>query len=138
MLPSGHPRRTAPHALRADTCRTAGRGAQTSSPYVSVPSPRLSIGPIVGLPVGEYFGYTHGMKIAISIPDEVYQGAERLARRAKKSRSRLYGEALKEYLARHAPDEVTDAMNRACAEVGNTQDPFVSSAARRVLERSEW
>jgi len=90
------------------------------------------------LPVGEYFGYTHGMKIAISIPDEVYQGAERLARRAKKSRSRLYGEALKEYLARHAPDEVTDAMNRACAEVGNTQDPFVSSAARRVLERSEW
>jgi metal-responsive CopG/Arc/MetJ family transcriptional regulator len=78
------------------------------------------------------------MKIAISIPDEVYQGAERLARRAKKSRSRLYGEALKEYLARHAPDEVTDAMNRACAEVGNTQDPFVSSAARRVLERSEW
>ena len=78
------------------------------------------------------------MKTAISIPDEVYQGAERLARRTKKSRSRLYGEALKEYLARHAPDEVTEAMNRACAEVGETKDPFVSSAARRILERSEW
>jgi len=83
-------------------------------------------------------GYTHGMKTAISIPDEVYQGAERLARRTKKSRSRLYGDALKEYLARHAPDEVTEAMNRACAEVGETKDPFVSSAARRILERSEW
>jgi metal-responsive CopG/Arc/MetJ family transcriptional regulator len=78
------------------------------------------------------------MKTAISIPDEVYQGAERLARRTKKSRSRLYGEALKEYLARHAPDEVTEAMNRACAEVGDTKDPFVSSAARRTLEQSEW
>ena len=78
------------------------------------------------------------MKTAISIPDEVYQGAERLARRTKKSRSRLYGEALKEYLARHAPDEVTEAMNRACAEVGGSEDPFVSSAARRTLERSEW
>jgi metal-responsive CopG/Arc/MetJ family transcriptional regulator len=77
------------------------------------------------------------MKTAISIPDEVYQGAERLARRMKKSRSRLYGDALKEYLARHAPDEVTEAMNRACAEVGETQDPFVSSVRRRVLERSE-
>ena len=78
------------------------------------------------------------MKTAISIPDEVYQDAERLARRTKKSRSRLYGDALKEYLARHAPDEVTEAMNRACAEVGKTKDPFVSSAARRILERSEW
>jgi metal-responsive CopG/Arc/MetJ family transcriptional regulator len=78
------------------------------------------------------------MKTVVSIPDEVYQGAERLARRTKKSRSRLYGDALKEYLARHAPDEVTEAMNRACAEVGETKDPFVSSAARRILERSEW
>lgn len=78
------------------------------------------------------------MKTAVSIADEVYQGAERLARRTKKSRSRLYGDALKEYLARHAPDEVTEAMNRACTEVGETKDPFVSSAARHILERSEW
>ncbi len=78
------------------------------------------------------------MKTAVSIPDAVYEGAERLARRTKKSRSRLFSEALKEYLARHAPDEVTEAMNRACAEVGEVKDPFVSRAARRILERSEW
>ena len=78
------------------------------------------------------------MKTAISIPDEVYQGAERLARRTKKSRSRLYGDALKEYLARHAPDMVTEAMNRACDEVGDTKDSFVSAAAHRILRRSEW
>ncbi len=78
------------------------------------------------------------MKTAVSIPDEVYEGAERLARRTKKSRSRLFSEALREYLARHAPDEVTEAMNRACAQAGEAKDPFVSSAARRVLERSEW
>ena len=78
------------------------------------------------------------MKTAISIPDEVFEGAERLARRTKRSRSRLYGEALKEYLARHAPDEVTEAMNRACAEAGEAKDAFVSAPARRILERSEW
>jgi len=78
------------------------------------------------------------MKTAVSIPDGVFEGAERLARRTKRSRSRLYGDALKEYLARHAPDEVTEAMNRACAEAGAATDPFVSAAARRVLERSEW
>jgi metal-responsive CopG/Arc/MetJ family transcriptional regulator len=78
------------------------------------------------------------MKTAVSIPDEVYEGAERLARQTKKSRSRLISEALREYLARHAPDEVTDAMDRACAETEEPRDSFVSSAARRILERSEW
>ena len=82
-------------------------------------------------------GYTKGMKTAVSIPDEVFEGAERLARRTKRSRSRLFSDALKEYLARHAPDEVTEAMNKACAEIGDAEDAFVSSAARRVLEQSE-
>lgn len=78
------------------------------------------------------------MKTAVSIPDDVFEGAERLARRTKRSRSRLFSDALKEYLARHSPDKVTEAMNKACAEIGEGQDPFVSSAARRVLGRSEW
>lgn len=78
------------------------------------------------------------MKTAVSIPDEVFEGAERLARRTRKSRSRLFGDALREYLARHAPDEVTEAMNRACAEAGEAQDPFVTSATRRILRRSRW
>jgi metal-responsive CopG/Arc/MetJ family transcriptional regulator len=79
-----------------------------------------------------------GMKTAVSIPDEVFQGAERLARRTKRSRSRVFSDALREYLARHLPDEVTDAMNRACAETGEGQDPFVSSAAQHILEKSAW
>jgi metal-responsive CopG/Arc/MetJ family transcriptional regulator len=78
------------------------------------------------------------MKTAVSIPDDVFKGAERLARRTKKSRSQLFADALREYVARHAPDDVTDAMNRVCAELGETRDPFVSAAARRILERSEW
>jgi hypothetical protein len=83
-------------------------------------------------------GYTKGMKTAISIPDEVFQGAERLARRTRKSRSQVFSDAVREYVARHDPDEVTEAMNRVCDEVGNTSDPFVSAAARRLLEQVEW
>ena len=78
------------------------------------------------------------MKTAVSIPDPVFEKAERLAKRAKKSRSQLYSEALKEYVARHAPDEVTEAMDRVLASIGDSRDPFVSVASRRVLERSEW
>ena len=78
------------------------------------------------------------MKTAVSIPDEVSQSAERLARRTRKSRSKLFSDALKEYVARHTPDEITEAMKRVCAEVGETEDSFVSAAGRRILERSEW
>lgn len=78
------------------------------------------------------------MKTAVSIPDDVFQRAERLARRSKKSRSRLFSDALREYVARHASEEVTEAMNRTCVAVGDTTDPFVSTAARRVLKRTEW
>ena len=78
------------------------------------------------------------MKTAVSIPDDLFKGAERLARKTKKSRSRLFSDALKEYLARHTPDSVTEAMNRAWVELGEGEDEFVSSAARLVLERTEW
>jgi hypothetical protein len=75
------------------------------------------------------------MKTAVSIPDDVFAKAERLARRMRKSRSEL---ALDEYIARHAPDQVTEAMNHVCAEIGMEPDPFVAAASRRTLERSEW
>ena len=78
------------------------------------------------------------MKTAVSIPDEVFKGAERLVRRTKKSRSQLYSEALKEYVARHSEDEITEAMNRVCDEVDTTPEPFLTEAARRTLERVEW
>jgi predicted transcriptional regulator len=83
-------------------------------------------------------GYTKGMKTAISLPDDVFEGAERLARRTKKSRSQLFSDAVQEYVARHAPEHVTDAMDRVCADLGEPVDKFVSAASHRVLERSEW
>ncbi len=59
------------------------------------------------------------MKTAVSIPDDVFEAAERLAKRLKKPRSVLYAEAVAQYLARHDSDAVTEAMNAACEEVGD-------------------
>ena len=78
------------------------------------------------------------MKTAISIPDDIFEEAERLARRTKQSRSRLFSEALKEYVARRTPDKVTDAMDAVLAKIGQQDTAFVTAAARRILERSEW
>ena len=87
---------------------------------------------------GRDLGYTHGMKTAVSIPDDVFEQVERLARRAKRSRSEVFSAALREYVARHAPDEVTEALNRAVDQVGQQPDEFVAKAARRILEKTEW
>jgi predicted transcriptional regulator len=83
-------------------------------------------------------GYTSGMKTAISLPDVLFHAAERQARRSRKSRSQLYADALAEYLDRHAPDEVTEAMNRVVDQLATQADPFVSVAARSAIERVEW
>lgn len=92
----------------------------------------------LGLDRGVPIGYTFGMKTAISLPDEVFEEAEHLAKRLKLSRSQLYSKALSEFVSRHSPDEVTDSFNRVCAEIDGKPDPAFQSAARKLLENSEW
>jgi len=81
------------------------------------------------------------MKTAISIPDEVFAEAERLAKRQKKSRSRLYADAIAEYLARHDDDQIIESINAVVndPEAADPElDAFVAAWARRTLERTEW
>ena len=78
------------------------------------------------------------MKTAISIPDKIYREAERLSRRLKKSRSQVYTEAVTEYVARHDPQAVTEAMNRVCEAIDTRSDPAISSTAKRTLRNVEW
>jgi metal-responsive CopG/Arc/MetJ family transcriptional regulator len=77
------------------------------------------------------------MKTAISIPDDVFADAERLARELNKSRSRLYGDAVREYVARHSAESITEALDRLCDEVDG-RSRFAGAAARLTFERSDW
>ena len=80
------------------------------------------------------------MKIAVSIPDPIFDEAERLAKRLNTSRSELYARALGRFVADHAPDRVTEAMDAALKAVKGEQkaDAFTKEAARRVLKSAEW
>ena len=78
------------------------------------------------------------MKVAVSIPDALFERTERLRRHEKRSRSKVFAAALAEYVTRHAPDEVTEAMNRVCADVKAEPDDFPRTASRRILEQPEW
>ena len=83
-------------------------------------------------------GYTFGMKTAVSIPDDVFEDAERLASRLRTSRSQLYARALAEFVARHDDDRVTSLMDQAVREAGGEADAFVRAAAQQSLQRVEW
>jgi metal-responsive CopG/Arc/MetJ family transcriptional regulator len=78
------------------------------------------------------------MKTAVSIPDDVFEEAERLASRLGTSRSRLYARALAEFVARHDEDRVAAAMNVVVDELGSGLDEFTREAARQTLRRVEW
>lgn len=77
------------------------------------------------------------MKTAISIPDELFVAADALARRLNKSRSELYSRAIREYVAKHSPDQVTASLDLLVEETGVETD-FATRAARRTFEHSEW
>lgn len=79
------------------------------------------------------------MKTVISLPDDLFRAAERLARESRRSRSQLYADALADYVRRHADDSVTTDMNRGVDQLGEDgADLALTGAARRTLMRSEW
>jgi len=78
------------------------------------------------------------MKTAVSVPDDVFNRAEALAKRLKLNRSQLFSRALAEFVSRHSPEEITDALNRVCTELAGEADDFARQAAARTFERNPW
>jgi predicted transcriptional regulator len=78
------------------------------------------------------------MKTAVSIPDELFDRADDLARRLGKSRSHVYREALEEYLRRRDPRAVTSALDETLDAVDPAPDAWLREAGRQALERVEW
>ncbi len=78
------------------------------------------------------------MKVALSIPDDLFESAETLGKRLRVSRSRLYATALADFLAKHRGRKVTERLNAVYA----TEDSRLPSAVRRLqgrsLEREGW
>jgi len=78
------------------------------------------------------------MKTAISIPDDVFQEAERLAEELRQSRSQLYSRAVREFVARHSADSVTAALDAVWTAESDSASGFVHAASKCTLERTEW
>ena len=58
------------------------------------------------------------MKVAVSIPDDLYEEADQVASEGGISRSELYSRALRRYLADEGTDWLTRQINDSCDEEG--------------------
>jgi metal-responsive CopG/Arc/MetJ family transcriptional regulator len=79
------------------------------------------------------------MKTAISIPDDLFRDADRLAAELQQSRSQLYSRAVREYVVRHSEDSVTAALDAVYAVPEDESElEFLRVAARETLGQTEW
>ncbi len=84
-------------------------------------------------------GYTMTlMKTAISIPNDVFEAAEKAARRLGMSRSQLYTNAVSEFLRRHFSDAVTEELDRIYALESSELDPTTQALQIAGLSKDEW
>ena len=78
------------------------------------------------------------MKIAISVPDEVFEAGEHLARQLGVSRSQLYSDALATYLSARGAKEVTARLNAIFAAQSSELDPALHRAQIQSLADEAW
>jgi metal-responsive CopG/Arc/MetJ family transcriptional regulator len=78
------------------------------------------------------------MKRAISIPDPLFRAAERAAKRQKVSRSRLYAQALQEYLKRRQSKEITKALNKVYSTEPSELDPVLARLQSEAIGWEDW
>jgi len=81
------------------------------------------------------------MKTAISIPDDVFENAERTAKKLGVSRSELYANAVAEFIERYRREGITEKLNELYdAEEGaeSSLDPNLNALQLETLAEVDW
>lgn len=78
------------------------------------------------------------MRTTISISDEIFNGAERLARIMDVSRSKLYVSAIKSYLKAHKDGAISAKLNEVYDKIDSKPDPGVVKLQAGSVSRDPW
>ncbi len=65
---------------------------------------------------GMNMGNTNGMKVAISVPQEIFAAVDRLAKERKTSRSEVFASAVREYLRRLETRQIIQKLNEVWSQ----------------------
>ena len=78
------------------------------------------------------------MKIAVSIPDDIFEDAEYLARRQGKTRSKLYADAIAEYVGVYRTESITEQLNSVYLTEESTLDSALELAQYKSVDEEDW
>jgi len=79
------------------------------------------------------------MKTAISLPDKLYQEAERTAQSMGLPRSQLFAKALEEFIEHHKRENVTEKLNQVYSKISeNYNDNIGIETLRELTKNDSW
>jgi len=82
------------------------------------------------------------MKTAVSLPDQLYQEAERTAQSLGIPRSQLFAKALEEFIAFHKRENITERLNRVYSNTEFSDFESVSNSGiesiRNLTKNDSW
>lgn len=78
------------------------------------------------------------MKTAISVSDDVFQLTEKLAKKLKVSRSKVFAMGVKKLAEEYESDEITSNLNEVYSKEDSSVDPVLFRMALLSLPKDEW
>ena len=78
------------------------------------------------------------MKTSISIPEPIFEAAERLAGRLHLSRSELYAKAVSAYVREYSDEEITAKLNEVYEDEDSGLDPVIEKIQFASLPTDDW
>jgi metal-responsive CopG/Arc/MetJ family transcriptional regulator len=82
------------------------------------------------------------MKTAVSLPDRLYEEAEKTAQSLGIPRSQLFAKALEEFIERHRRENVTERLNRVYSEAAPDEFEDIPQAGleslRNLTRNDSW
>jgi len=78
------------------------------------------------------------MKTAISIPEEIFISAEKLAKDLRISRSELYSRAVGEFVKERRFNGVTEKLNKIYGKSSSSLHPRIREAQASSITEEEW
>lgn len=80
--------------------------------------------------------HTNGMRITISIPEDIFREVKKLAEKQKRSRSEIFVEAVREYLKRLESRRILDSLNEVYSSPETQEELDARAAALDLYKRT--
>ena len=125
-------------ALRARSRAVPIFGRAPSEKSLYLPTLRLSAeDQSERLTALSYSVILNAMKVAVSVPDRVFEEAELVVKRLRVSRSRVYSQALAEFVKKHREEGVRESLDAVYRRAPSRLDPVLTDLQADAL-REEW